>query len=132
MVKQVPEGFAGLGGIRLRPCSHAGRLSEEERLDLISGRRRVLGVVEADVNGAEPGLAQPREDTGLEEGRFPESRLAEEDDERAQPGELREVIDFVVTAVKIRALILREGGEARPRIVTVDRGDRSGTLNTQR
>ncbi|MBI5768640.1 MAG: hypothetical protein HZA93_12650 [Verrucomicrobia bacterium] len=130
VMEKFPERFAGLREIAFRPRAGARRFGADGLFHLLAERRRARRVIEAEVDRAEVGAAQPRKHAGLEQRRFAEARLPEEHRERIALHATREGFDLRIATEELRALRLGERREARPGAIRV--GSRRGTLNVQR
>ncbi|MBI5771026.1 MAG: hypothetical protein HZA93_24835 [Verrucomicrobia bacterium] len=141
-VKIFPQSFARakLWSIGFRRCERGG----ESGFDLVgeggrgpglltrvgrghgSGDPCHVGMIEAEVERQVIGLAEKREEAGVEQRGFAEARLAEEHGERLPADEAREFVGFLLATEEKLARVLRKRREAGPRIVAVDAGGETG------
>ena len=127
VMEKLPERFTRLGGAGFRPRAGARGRVGDHGLHLFARSGRAVAVIEPEVDRAEVGRAQPREDAGHEERRLAEAGLPEEHGERLALHEPGERANLGVAAVEEAALIFGERGEVGPGRIRV--GCRRGTSN---
>src|SRR6266567_6528683 len=121
MVEELPQRLSGRRDADLRPLAGLLRRAEDRGLDLLGRRRGLARIVDANVHGAVTHRPKSGDDTGAQDRGLAEARLPEQQREGLALHTARELRDFVLATVEIRARLFAEGVQPEPRVLRVDR-----------
>ena len=121
MVEELPQRFTLRRDADLRPLTGLLRRAEDRGLDLLGGRRGFARIVDAHVHRAVAHRSEPRDDAGAQDRGLAEPGLPEQQCQGLALHAPRELSDFVLATVEVRARFFAERVEPEPRVLRVDR-----------
>src|SRR5437763_11624157 len=121
MVEELPQRLSCRRDADLRPLAGLLRRAEDRGLDLFGRRRGLARIVDANVHRAITDRPEPRDDAGAQDRGLAEARLPEQQGEGLALHTARELRDFFLATVEIRARLFAEGVEPEPRVLRVYR-----------
>jgi hypothetical protein len=120
VVQELPQRLARDRRAGTGPVPRLGRHPVDRLLDLLGGRRRLGGVVDADVDRTEARTPQPGRQPRAQQRSLAEARLAEQHGQQLALHTAGKFRRLVVATVEIRAGLFRIARETQPRVFRVD------------